>query len=108
MITKFLNVLAFSPVYPVHQMCTSYIHLYNPINPSIFAGSYCRAYHFDMVFHSTEYTQMHWLDVTLHNDHTAKDLSLESCSLSGVPDYFGRNKISSGGDLSHYSSASLY
>ena len=28
--------------------------------------------------------------------------------LSGVPDYFGRNKISSGGDLSHYSSASLY
>ena len=31
-----------------------------------------------------------------------------SRSLSGVPDYFGRNKISSGGDLSHYSSASLY
>ena len=31
-----------------------------------------------------------------------------SMSLSGVPDYFGRNKISSGGDLSHYSSASLY
>ena len=29
-------------------------------------------------------------------------------SLSGVPDYFGRNKISSGGDLFHYSSASLY
>ena len=28
--------------------------------------------------------------------------------LSGVPDYFGRNKISSGGDLSHYSSVSLY
>ena len=28
--------------------------------------------------------------------------------LSGVPDYFGRNEISSGGDLSHYSSASLY
>ena len=28
--------------------------------------------------------------------------------LSGVPDYFGHNKISSGGDLSHYSSASLY
>ena len=27
--------------------------------------------------------------------------------LSGEPDYFGRNKISSGGDLSHYSSASL-
>ena len=29
-------------------------------------------------------------------------------SLSGEPDYFGRKKISSGGDLSHYSSASLY
>ena len=29
-------------------------------------------------------------------------------SLSGEPDYFYRNKISSGGDLSHYSSASLY
>ena len=28
--------------------------------------------------------------------------------LSGMPDYFDRNKISSGGDLSHYSSASLY
>ena len=32
----------------------------------------------------------------------------ESQLLSGEPDYFGRNKISSGGDLSHYSSASLY
>ena len=30
------------------------------------------------------------------------------CLLSGVPDYLDRNKISSGGDLSHYSSASLY
>ena len=29
-------------------------------------------------------------------------------SLSDVPDYFDGNKISSGGDLSHYSSASLY
>ena len=63
MITKFLYVLAFSPVYPVYQMCTLYIHLYNPINPSILAGSYCWAYHFDMVFHSTEYTQMHWLEL---------------------------------------------
>ena len=27
---------------------------------------------------------------------------------TALPDYFGRNKISSGGDLSHYSSASLY
>ena len=32
----------------------------------------------------------------------------ENVLLSGVPDYFYRNKISSGGDLSHYSSASLY
>ena len=32
----------------------------------------------------------------------------ETVLLSGEPDYFGRNKISSGGDLSHYSSASLY
>ena len=35
-------------------------------------------------------------------------LVLQLSLLSGVPDYFGRNKISSGGDLSHYSSASLY
>ena len=35
-------------------------------------------------------------------------LFLQLPLLSGVPDYFGRNKISSGGDLSHYSSASLY
>ena len=34
--------------------------------------------------------------------------TLAYCLLSGVPDYFDRNKISSGGDLSHYSSASLY
>ena len=32
----------------------------------------------------------------------------DTLSLSGEPDYFGRNEISSGGDLSHYSSASLY
>ena len=43
---------------------------------------------------------MDWLLCAFHNfnDHL----------LSGVPDYFDRNKISSGGDLSHYSSASLY
>ena len=35
-------------------------------------------------------------------------LNIVGLFLSGVPDYFGRNKISSGGDLSHYSSASLY
>ena len=35
-------------------------------------------------------------------------LNPKPCLLSGVPDYFDRNKISSGGDLSHYSSASLY
>ena len=38
----------------------------------------------------------------------AMSLYISGESLSGEPDYFGRNKISSGGDLSHYSSASLY
>ena len=64
MIKKFLNVLAFRPIYPVYQMCTLYIHLYNTINPSISAESYCQEYHFDMVFHCTEYTQIHWLELT--------------------------------------------
>ena len=36
------------------------------------------------------------------------NVSYFDTSLSGEPDYFGRNKISSGGDLSHYSSASLH
>ena len=37
------------------------------------------------------------------------NITCQSASLlSGVPDYFYRNKISSGGDLSHDSSASLY
>ena len=36
-----------------------------------------------------------------------KDVTSAALWLSGVPDYFYRNKISSGGDLSHYSSASL-
>ena len=35
-------------------------------------------------------------------------INFRAASLSGVPDYFDRNKISSGGDLSHYSSDSLY
>ena len=38
----------------------------------------------------------------------ARFLQIHQPLLSGEPDYFGRNKISSGGDLSHYSSASLY
>ena len=41
-----------------------------------------------------------------HNALPGNDI--RPISLSGVPDYFGRNEISSGGDLSHYSSASLY
>ena len=41
-------------------------------------------------------------------DVVIMELILFIVYLSGVPDYFGRNKISSGGDLSHYSSASLY
>ena len=40
--------------------------------------------------------------------HNGWDLRPDPVLLSGVPDYFYRNKISSGGDLSHYSSASLY
>ena len=55
-----------------------------------------------------------------HIEYTCKKLSkcvgilckarkkLYKSTLISVPDYFGRNKISSGGDLSHYSSASLY
>ena len=38
----------------------------------------------------------------------AQVVEIPTSLLSGVPDYFYRNKISSGGDLSHYSSASLY
>ena len=41
-------------------------------------------------------------------ENLARILKCMGKSLSGEPDYFGRNKISSGGDLSHYSSASLY
>ena len=43
-----------------------------------------------------------------HDRHDNAVSSHHALLLSGVPDYFGRNKISSGGDLSHYSSASLY
>ena len=43
-----------------------------------------------------------------HMDAIFQKMNGEYRSLSGVPDYFGRNNISSGGDLSHYSSASLY
>ena len=42
------------------------------------------------------------------NFHLVATVAISLPLLSGVPDYFGRNKISSGGDLSHYSSASLY
>ena len=41
-------------------------------------------------------------------DYTTNGVTMPAHSLSGEPDYFGRKKISSGGDLSHYSSASLY
>ena len=46
------------------------------------------------------------LIIPQQTDQNSK-VSLETL-LSGVPDYFGRKKIASGGDLSHYSSASLY
>ena len=45
---------------------------------------------------------------TVQTVYVIKDKEKQSRLLSGEPDYFGRNKISSGGDLSHYSSASLY
>ena len=55
---------------------------------------------------------MEFLFWTLYNyawDYIIFDIDSKLIHLlSGVPDYFGRNKISSGGDLSHYSSASLY
>ena len=54
----------------------------------------------------------HWLiiyeSVTGHGNSLGFLFDFPIWLLSGVPDYFGRNKISSGGDLSHYSSASLY
>ena len=52
-------------------------------------------------------------DIYKYRDAIGRTVEIKLCEiqkilLSGVPDYFGRNKISSGGDLSHYSSASLY
>ena len=54
-------------------------------------------------------------NILTHSNHSLKleimvaiSWSLVASLLSGVPDYFYRNKISSGSDLSHYSSASLY
>ena len=49
-----------------------------------------------------------WNSFVNKNSYLYIYVCLEMSLLSGVPDYFGRNKISSGGDLSHYSSASLY
>ena len=56
------------------------------------------------------HSSAHYLTWDLLSNVEQRLLNLLSlCSLlSGVQDYFGRNKISSGGDLSHYSSASLY
>ena len=55
----------------------------------------------------------HWYTIILFIVNTLELLQsninpLICFLLSGEPDYFGRNEISSGGDLSHYSSASLY
>ena len=106
-------MLAFSPVYPVYQMCTLYIHLHNLINQPFHL---CRAmlsgvsfwygfplyrihthaltwvaislqaliWHFDMSHKILLFICSHlWnhLYITSHNDHTAKHLSLEICSL---------------------------
>ena len=46
--------------------------------------------------------------IVIFNEYAMLVQTSDPCLLSGVPDYFDRNKISSGGDLSHYSSASLY
>ena len=51
---------------------------------------------------------IHALSIIIHIPNKVQDRLAYRVSLSGEPDYFGRNKISSGGDLSHYSSASLY
>ena len=54
-------------------------------------------------------TRVTWVSLTDMRNINNPALQAERfVLLSGVPDYFGRNKISSGGDLSHYSSASLY
>ena len=47
-----------------------------------------------------------WKSISMYQSNRWEYIGI--CLLSGVPDYFGRNKISSGGDLSQYSSASLY
>ena len=51
---------------------------------------------------------LHWLTMGPMKTTLVSIQNTRAPLLSGVPDYFGRNKISSGGDLSHYSSASLY
>ena len=61
-------------------------------------------------FHFSDGQISHYLTTIIHNKHKlgTADINSKVILLSGEPDYFGRNKISSGGDLSHYSSASLY
>ena len=110
MITKFLNVLAFSLVYPVYEIICSLIQSNQPFHLCwvIFSGvSFWHGFplyrihtnaltgvaislqaliwHFDMSHKILLFICSHlWnhLYVTSHNDHTAKDLSLESCSYS--------------------------
>ena len=66
---------------------------------------YCQFGHWEQtsIKFWSKYISVHW------NKYIWKcRLQISVYLLSGEPDYFGRNKISSGGDLSHYSSASLY
>ena len=68
---------------------------------------------FDVISVRYKDKERHWWRHNGDSDHRPLSLPLRYdlvslCLLSGVPDYFDRNKISSGGDLSHYSSASLY
>ena len=62
-----------------------------------------QAYNFLFVGHFLSY-----IAAIIHQISDYPGRGIGRCSLSGVSDYFDRNKISSGGDLSHYSSASLY
>ena len=57
--------------------------------------------------HGCYHTRTSWRVLKI-GDITSLILEITVWSLSGEPDYFGRKKISSGGDLSYYSSASLY
>ena len=64
---------------------------------------------FDKIEKYVEILSVFMIYHKLTGDHRfLPNLLINQKLLSGEPDYFGPNEISSGGDLSHYSSASLY